>query len=358
MASTQNVFLQILVLTTVMVVTQLAVAAPSNLQLAAAASSEEAKKQREARLIEGAKKEGRVVFWHTGGSAQEWEPLFKKFRERYPFLVVENWRADDQQLYQKITTEAKAGVYNVDLASSEINLIADLKKTGLMKKYDWPNTASWSPQYKDRDGYWITRTINCAAVTYNTNLVVSADAPKNWDDLLDPKWKGSISMGKDSGDWVLMLWAAWGKEKTVNFLKRLAKNNVSPGAGATARIEMLAAGAYKVDLRLNLHQILEYQKKGAPLDWVRTDPMLLKGTPVFIAEHAPHPNAVILFADWFTSFEAQQAYHDVTGRFVPDPKVKSRVSEALKGLRVMLFPAEMAVHGNEADSILRDIVLK
>lgn len=349
-----------LTITGVMVFTQMAIAAPSASALKSGAvdSSSEAEKDREGRLIEGAKQEGKVVFWHTGGSAQEWEPLFSKFRQRYPFLAIEPWRADDQQLYQKMITEAKAGVYGFDLASSEINLITDLKKTGLMKKYTWPNTAAWSPQHKDRDGFWITRTMSCTVVTYNTNLVSSAEAPKDWDDLLHPKWKGSISMGKDGADWVLMLWAAWGKEKTVNYLKTLAKNNIALGSGATARTEMLAAGAYKIDLRLNLHQILQYQKKGAPLEWVRTDPMLLKGTPIFIAEHAPHPNAVILFADWFTSLEAQQAYHDLSGRLVPDPRVKSTVGEALKGLRVVSFPPEMAGHGNEADAIFRDVFLK
>jgi len=315
-------------------------------------------KLREERLIEGAKKEGKVVFWHTGGSAQEWEPLFNKFRQRYPFLAVEHWRADDQQVHQKITMEARAGVFNVDLASTEINLIAGIKKTGLMKKYAWPNTARWSSQYKDPEGYWIARTVSCAAVTYNINLVSASQAPKNWDDLLDSKWKDAMSLGKDSSDWVLMLWAAWGKEKTIRYLKNLSKNNIALGAGATARTEMLAAGAYKIDLRLNLHQILEYQKRGAPIEWVKTDPMLLKSTPVFIAEHAPHPNAVMLFADWFTSLEAQQAYHDATGRFVPDPRVKSRVGEAIRDLKVVSFPAEMATHGNEAESIFRDIFLR
>ena len=321
------------------------------------AAAAETEKQREARLIEGAKKEGKVVYWQAS-TAQEWEPVFQKFRQKYPFLVVENWRGDDAGIHQKMMAEARAGVYSVDFASTEIDVIDDLKKAGLMKKYGWPNTAGWSPQHKDRDGYWVASNINCAVVVYNTNLVSPAEAPKNWDDVLDPKWKGSITMEKDAGSWVLMLWAAWGKEKTVGYLKALAKNNLVFGAGSTARTEMLAAGAAKLDLRLNLHTILTYQNKGAPLEWVRTDPIVGRAAPRFIAEHAPHPNAAILFADWFTSLEGQQAYQDASGRLVPDPRVKSRVAEALKGQRVVVFPAELAVHGNEADKLFRDILLK
>lgn len=335
----------------------LAAPSPLNVQIAAAAPSRDMEKQREARLIEGAKKEGKVAFW-IGGTAKEWDYVFTKFRQKYPFLLTEHWRAGDAEIYQKITTEARAGVFNVDVSAADVEYVQELKKAGMMKKYDWPNTAGWSPQHKDRDGYWIAHHVLCLVPAYNTDLVSSAEAPKSWEDLLDPKWKSAISMDKDGGDWVLMLWAAWGKEKTVNYLKNLAKNNIVLGAGSRARTEMLTAGALKIDLRLNLHQILEYQKKGAPLEWVRTDPIVSRPGPLFIAERAAHPNAALLFADWFTSLEGQQAYYDVSGKLVPDPRVKSKVGEALKGLRVAVLASELTVHGNEAGNLWRDIFLK
>jgi iron(III) transport system substrate-binding protein len=314
-------------------------------------------KQREAKLIEGAKKEGKLIFWDSG-SATEREYVFKKFRERYGFISTEFWRGRDVDIRQKIITEAKAGVYNVDVAGAEIDIMSELRQAGVVKKYDWPNTRHWSPQHKDPEGYWIARNVLATVVAYNTDLVTAAEAPKTWDDLLSPKWRGSISMDKDGGEWVLMMWAAWGKEKTISYLKKLAQNNIVTGAGATQRTEMLGAGAHKIDLRLNLNRILDYQKKGAPLDWVRTNPILGKGTPIFIAEHAPHPNAAMLFSDWFTSLEGQQAYYDVSGKLLPDPRIKSRMTEALKGLNVVLTPPEMAAHGNEAHAIFRDLFLK
>ena len=329
----------------------------STLQIAAGAPVREMEKQRETALIEGAKKEGKAVFW-IGGTAKEWEYVFGKFRQRYPFIVTEHWRADDAEIYQKITMEARAGLFSVDVSGADVEYVQELRKAGMMKKYDWPNTAGWSPRHKDPEGYWIAHHVLCLVAAYNTDLVPFAEAPKTWEDLLNPKWKGAISMDKDGGDWVLMLWAAWGKEKTVTYLKSLAKNNLVLGTGSRARTEMLTAGAMKIDLRLNLHQILEYQKKGAPLEWVRTDPIVSRPGPLFIAERAAHPNAALLFADWFTSLEGQQAYYDVSGKLVPDPRVKSRVGEALKGLRVMVLPSELTVHGNEAGNIWRDIFLK
>jgi iron(III) transport system substrate-binding protein len=333
------------------------IAAPldTGLKLAAVTPSPETEQQREARLIEGAKREGKVVYWDT---ASNLDSVFTKFRQKYPFLVIEYWKSTDEAIYQKIPAEARAGVHNFDVAGVEINFLAELRKTGLMKKYDWPNAKEWSPEHKGRDGSWIARSLNCVAAAYNTKLVSGVEAPKGWDDLLDPKWKGLMSMGKDDTDLVLMLWAAWGKEKTVNYLKALARNNVALGEGVTARTEMLSAGAYKIDVRLNLDRVLDYQRRGAPIEWVRTDPMLTRPTPIFVAEHAPHPNAALLFADWFTSLEGQQAFHDASGKLLPDPRVKSKLGDAVKGQRLMFFPVELGLDGNEAQRLWREIFLK
>ena len=323
------------------------------------AAVQETDKQREARLIEAAKKEGKLSFWINGWNAKELEQMFAKFRQKYPFVTVDYWRAsEDTQLHQKMLSEARAGIHNVDIASSEINLITELKKAGVVKKHNWPNTAGWSSADKDPEGYWVASNINGLVVVYNTNLVPAAEAPKNWDDLLNPKWKGAISMDRDAAEWVLMLWAAWGKEKALNYLKSLAKNNIVFGAGQTARLEMLGAGAFKIDLRLNLFRVLQYQRKGAPVEWVRTNPVLAKATPILITERAPHPNTALLFADWFTSLEGQQTFTDVTGRLVPDTRVKGPMTEAVKGQKVMIPPPEMSVHGAEAESIWRDLFLK
>ena len=329
----------------------------SKLQLAALAPKSETEKQREVRLIEAAKKEGKVAYWDSV-NAKEWEYVFGKFRQRYPFVATEFWRAGDAEVYQKIMTEARAGVHNVDIAGVEINLLAELKKAGLMKKYSWPSTSGWASQHKDPEGYWVARQINCVVIAYNTSLVSPAEAPKSWDDLLHPKWKGAISMDKDGSEWVLLLMSVWGKERTLNYLQNIAKNNVSLGASTTARTEMLAAGAFKLDLRLNLDRVLYYQQQGAPLDWVRTDPILTRPSPTYIAERAPHPSAAMLFGDWFTSLEGQNAIHEASGKLLPDTRVKSKVGDALKGQKLAFFPVEFGAHGAEAERMWRDIFLK
>ena len=321
------------------------------------AASQESDKEREARLIQAAKKEGTVIFWNQS-PAKESETMLVKFRQRYPFVRTEYWRAGSTELYQKQISEGRAGAHNFDVGGTDLDYVDELKKAGLMKKYSWPSTSGWPASQRDTEGYWVTRLRSLKVIAYNTQLVAPNHAPKSWEDMLDPKWKGKIQIDKNSADWVLMLWSAWGKEKTISFLKQLSKNIVL-GGSQSQRLELLAAGAIPIDMAISLHRLVEYQDKGAPLEFARTDPAVLeKSTPIFIAQHAPHPNAAILFADWFTSFEGQQAYYDTTLSPVPDPRVKTRFAEPLKGLKIVVTPPDMAVHSVEAEKIFRDIFWK
>jgi iron(III) transport system substrate-binding protein len=202
---------------------------------------------REASRIEGAKREGKLAWW-TPGSAKQLEQVLGNSAK----ISVSQNRTVESRIIGTLGEDihgGRAGVHNVDVASIDLENIMEAKKAGLLKKHDWPNARSWaSGRYRDPDGYWVARHVLVAVTVYNTQLIPSAEAPKNWPDLLNPKWKGDISIPKDY-DWVMMLWSTWGKEKTVNYLKEFAKNKPVVGAGHNARAELLAAGAMKIDAR-------------------------------------------------------------------------------------------------------------
>ncbi len=45
---------------------------------------------------------------------------------------------------------------------------------------------------KHEDGYYVGTEMFVLGFAYNTELVSEEEAPKTWDDLLDPKWEGKI----------------------------------------------------------------------------------------------------------------------------------------------------------------------
>jgi len=49
-------------------------------------------------------------------------------------------------------------------------------------------------------------------------MIGAKDAPKNYPDLLDPKWKDKMLMDSTDYDWFGTLATVWGKEKTVQYM--------------------------------------------------------------------------------------------------------------------------------------------
>ena len=48
-------------------------------------------------------------------------------------------------------------------------------------------------EFRDPSDLWIGNNLHLLVILQNTKLVPSADGPKSWADLLDPKWKGKIA---------------------------------------------------------------------------------------------------------------------------------------------------------------------
>ena len=47
-------------------------------------------------------------------------------------------------------------------------------------------------------GYWTSTDDNYFVVGYNTTLVSEREAPRDWEDLLLPKWRGQIGLDPDN----------------------------------------------------------------------------------------------------------------------------------------------------------------
>src|SRR6266542_1811542 len=58
-------------------------------------------------LIEGAKKEGKVVIYSAMIEDQALRPITQAFRQKYPFIEPEFWRADTRDLINKVLAEAR-----------------------------------------------------------------------------------------------------------------------------------------------------------------------------------------------------------------------------------------------------------
>jgi iron(III) transport system substrate-binding protein len=257
-----------------------------------------------AQLIEGAKKEGKLV-WYTAMGASDANLMLEAFKKKYPFVVnVGFFRGTAERTLNRILIETRAGKWGFDLvAMTEIDILVHHK---LISPYASPEAKAYLPEFKERDGYWTGIFANYYVLGYNTKLVSEKDAPKRWDDLLDPKWKGKISIDQEEYPWYATLLAAWGRERTEKYIGALAKQDIQWKKGHTLIAQLMAAGEFPVAI-VYTHRIEEMKKKGAPVDWVNTlNPIVASVSGIGLSARPNNPNTAKLFIDFVLSREGQE----------------------------------------------------
>lgn len=99
----------------------------------------------------------------------------------------------------------------------------------------------------DNESYWTAYYVNPFALGYNTKLVKKEEAPKTYEQLLDPRWKGKkLSIDDEAYGLLSGLIRAWGKEKAVSYFKKLAAQDPVPMRGNTNRVQLTVAGEYSL----------------------------------------------------------------------------------------------------------------
>jgi len=288
--------------------------------------------------VEAAKREGKLIWW-TSGSANDSRALIKKFNERYPFIQVEIWTAAGEDVSEKIWAEHNANRHAWDVSlGADIQLhYAEWVKRGIVEKLPPEGLKQIPARAKDPNGYWAQMGGNVTVPAYNTNFVSPKDAPKSWEDLLNPKWKGKLGLHIDPRMWqVLSQPDGWGKEKVVNYVTRLAQNKPQLIRSNTQNVALLLAGEFPIAVNVFLYRVLQYKDKGAPVEWARVNPVVISGSGFIKSKKGPNPNAGYLWLDWIFSPEGVKIVDELTFKGSPFPGSGTTQSEAIKGLNIVV----------------------
>jgi len=285
--------------------------------------------------VEAAKKEGKLVYY-TVLTLPESQALVAVFEKKYPFVKTELFRLEGDKMRAKIITEARAGRTTVDVTSNSITNTGLLLRDGMLAAYKSQERERIWPGLKDHDGYWTSLYVRLYVIAYNTKLVSQREAPRDWWDLLDPKWKGK-KIGLDEE---IELYGAlvlrWTKEKATKLFQGLAAQDPLERRGHTLIAQMMAAGEFPVTIAYG-NRIEEMKDKGAPVEWASTaDPVVVSPSVIGMFAHAPHPNTAQLFLNFTLSREGQsllKGFDRVTAHMdVPAPVPKLE----LKNLKVFV----------------------
>lgn len=274
-------------------------------------------------LLEGAKKEGKLSIYHTpnvGG----YRNITGVFKEKYPFITVESFQALENKLLMRVLAEDKAKKYIPDIIDTRGYAINILKEKGLLLPYQAPNFKFLPQEFVDPEGYYWANCFAIQVVAYNTKLVPPQDVPKSFEDLLNPKWKGKLFMDERDYEWYGNLIEIMGKEKALDFMRKLSKQNIQFRAGRLMLATLLAAGEVPIFLTASGHTIEQFREKGAPIKWVTFDPIIGELGVMGIAAHTAHPNAAKLFVNFMSSREGQDVIAASFGKNPTRPDAKKR----------------------------------
>jgi iron(III) transport system substrate-binding protein len=254
-------------------------------------------------LIEGAKKEGRLV-WYTSMAIDTSKPLLDAFQKQYPFIKADLVRAGEEQLMNRVFSEIRAGRWTFDAISS--SAIALLPGKKIIQPYLTPNREAYLSEFKDPNGYWTGIFVNNLILAYNTKMLSAKEAPKDYPDLLDPRWKGKMLMDSTDYDWFGTLVTVWGREKTVQYMQRLAKQEPIWRRGHGLTAQLVGAGETPLAWAYNF-RIERMKKQGAPVEWIDTfDPIMVTLSGIGLSAKPTNPNAAKLLIDFATSKTGQE----------------------------------------------------
>lgn len=268
---------------------------------------------RERLLLDGARREGKVV-WYTTLAADQNKQLAGAFEAKYPGVKVETFRTGSSALAQRVLTEAKARRHIVDAIETTPPGLMTFRENQLLLPYTSPHLAAFPEEAKEKASknlvYWTNTRESFIGFGYNKNFVNAADVPKNFEGLLKPVLRDNLGIsGDDTGARII---GAMVKAKGDGFVRRLKEQNLRVHMMAGSALTQLVAAGEIFGSPSQFYSATNVAaKRGAPVAWVPMDLVATSAGGAAVYANAPRPHAALLFADFLLSPEGQKLLEDL-----------------------------------------------
>lgn len=265
-------------------------------------------------LYQQAKTEGEVDFWGPEDK-DEITALAAVFAKTYPGVKVVDFEIEAGDMVPKIITGSRAGNPGLDAGEAGLGDTADLTARNLIATHgNWSKLIPMAKGTLLQGGKLLAWYNILHPIGYNTNLVSAADAPKSWNDLLDPKWKGKIIIEPRAKSFQY-LGATEGQAALVAFMQKLkAQHPIYVNGGSTVA-QQLSAGVAPIAIGMYAYQLdLLHSQKNAPVAWTAPNPIGADQNVTFTVVGAKHPAAAQLWINWLSSDAGLAAQRQIDGK--------------------------------------------
>jgi iron(III) transport system substrate-binding protein len=302
---------------------QTAASSPSSPTLQTLALSTDAGRQQ--RLVDGAKKEGSLLFYTTTPSEYV-NQLIAPFEEKYG-IKVNVWRARSELILERTLNEARAGKSAADVIASIAPPMEALRRENLLQEVISPYQKDLIPSAAPAHHQWVSTLQYVLVQAYNTDKIKKSELPRTYRDLLAPQWKGKLGIEGSDHEWITAVIDDMGEAEGEEFFRKLvAGNGLSIRSGHPLLTNLVASGEVPLALTVYQYSAAQAKAKGAPIDWFAIEPAVTIADAMGIPKKAPHPYAALLFYDYMISPDAQRILAKI-GYFATNTQIASPLGD-------------------------------
>ena len=229
---------------------------------------------------------------------------------------------------------------------------------GYLEQYVSPEAEAINPAYSDADGYWTGLALVPAGFLVNNDVLAekNLEAPKTWEDLADPKYKGEIIMASPaiSGTQYAILNGtiqAYGEEKGWEVWKGINENVDFYAQGGGEPGPKCAAGEFGIAVLAMTGGTFAMEAE-YPVTAVYPEDMIpWTPAPIAIFKNSQNKDAAKVFVDYFLSKEGQEALREADARIMARGDVA--IPEAIGTVDTeKLIDQDVLLFGSQRDALL------
>ncbi|MBT7488344.1 MAG: extracellular solute-binding protein [Rhodospirillales bacterium] len=255
----------------------------------------------DAKLVAAAQKEGKLIVYHSI-NRKVLKKMAKAFGKKYG-IKVSATRKSTGGVNKMVAAERLAGVLRCDVVSAgDPTLFRTWKKQGVLQPYVPTSTSAFYKGTADPEGFSSPARRTFASIGYSKKQVKDADAPKGWEDILDPKWKGKIGIidPRTSGPGRYWL-AGMVKRFGWGYIEKIAQQNpIMIKSSSSAKLNLIS-GEVALTIPGSEHSLTKAIKKGEPVGLVYPkEGSIVKTSRVGICSKAKNINAAKLWIEYET----------------------------------------------------------
>ena len=211
------------------------------------------------------------LLWYSGSATRAVDDCGNMFKAGGGG-EIEYYRAGSVKLAEKVEQEARAKQYKADVVDMAIpGLASKWASDGLVLKYDSPE-AKHFPADMQLAGFWVPFNTLLVCMAYNADHIKPEEAPKTWDDLLDPKWKGKMTMTDALSSGAALHWYGTIRQLMGKpYMEKLAQQDILVRQGSGDTVNTLTSGERPLAAMILDYHVFGATKKGANLYLVQPE---------------------------------------------------------------------------------------